>query len=44
MDFFSGKSIALKLFTKYIFIFEMIGLLILVVAIAVVVLSRLDKD
>ena len=43
-DFFSGKSIALKLFTKYVLIFEMIGLLILVVAMAVVVLSRLDKD
>lgn len=43
-DFFSGESIALKLFTKYILIFEIIGLLLLVIAIGVVALSRLDKD
>jgi len=43
-SFLSAKSIALKLFTKYLLIFEMIGLLLLVIALAVVVLSRLDED
>ena len=43
-DFFSGKHIAFQLFTKYVLIFELIGLLLLVIAIAVVALSRLDKD
>ena len=43
-SFLGGKEIALKLFTEYILIFEMIGLLLLVVAIAVVVLSRLDQE
>ena len=41
---FSGTQIALKLFTKYVLIFELIGLLLLVIAIGVVVISRLDKD
>ena len=40
----SVKSIALKLFTDYILIFEMIGLLLLVAAIAATALSRLDQD
>ena len=43
-SFLSAKPIALKLFTEYILIFELIGLLLLVVAIAVVVLSRLDQE
>ena len=43
-DFFSGASIALKLFTKYVLIFELIGLLLLVIAIGVVAILRLDKD
>ena len=43
-EFFSGASIALKLFTKYVLIFEMIGLLLLVIAVGVVALSRLDKE
>ena len=44
VSFLSVKSIALKLFTDYILIFEMIGLLLLVIAIAATALSRLDKD
>lgn len=43
-EFFSGAEIALKLFTKYVLIFEIIGLLLLVIAIGVVALSRLDKE
>ena len=43
LTFFTAKPIALRLFTKYLFIFELIGLLLLVVAIAVVALSRLDS-
>lgn len=43
-SFLEGKQIALKLFTEYLLIFEMIGLLLLVIAIGVVVLSRLDKE
>ena len=43
-SFLGGKQIALKLFTEYLLIFEMIGLLLLLVAIGVVVLSRLDEE
>ena len=43
-EFFSGAHIAIKLFTKYVLIFEIIGLFLLVIAIGVVALSRLDKD
>jgi len=43
-EFFSGASIALKLFTKYVLIFELIGIVLLVIAIGVVTLSRLDKN
>ena len=43
-SFLTGKSIALKLFTEHILIFEMIGLLLLVIAIGVVILSKLDKE
>lgn len=43
-SFLSGTQIALRLFTKYILIFEMIGFLLLVIAIGVVALTRLDKD
>ena len=43
-EFFSGATIAFKLFTKYVLIFELMGLLLLVIALGVVVLSRLDKD
>jgi len=42
--FLSVKPIAIKLFTDYLLIFELIGLLLLVVAIAVVSLSRLDEN
>ena len=42
--FFSGVPIALKLFTKYVLVFEIIGLLLLLIAIGVVALSRLDED
>lgn len=44
LSFLSVKSIAINLFTNYLLIFELIGLLLLVVAIAVVALSRLDKN
>ena len=43
-SFLEGKQIALKLFSEYLLIFEMIGLLLLVIAIGVVVLSKLDKE
>ena len=43
-SFLGGKQIALKIFTEHLLIFEMIGLLLLVIAIGVVVLSRLDKE
>ena len=43
-EFLSAKRIALELFTNYVLIFELMGLLLLVVAIAVVALSRLDED
>ena len=42
-EFLSAKSIALELFTNYALIFELMGLLLLVVAIAVVALSKLDE-
>lgn len=44
LEFFSSKSIALKLFTKHLLIFELLGLLLLVIAIGIVALVRLDKD
>ena len=40
---FSIEDLAMKLFTKYILIFELLGLLLLLVAIGVVILTRLDK-
>ena len=43
-SFLEGKQIAIKLFTDYLLIFEMIGLLLLVIAIGVVILSRVDKE
>ncbi len=43
-EFFSGAYIASKLFTKYVLIFELIGILLLVIAIGVVALLRLDKN
>lgn len=43
-EFFSGSNIALKLFTKYVLIFELIGVMLLVIAIGVVALLRLDKN
>ena len=43
-EFFSGTHIAFKLFIKYVLIFELIGILLLVIAIGVVALLRLDKD
>lgn len=42
LSFLNVRLIALKLFTNYLLIFELIGLLLLVAAIAVVALSRLD--
>ena len=42
--FLEGKQIALRLFTDYLLIFEMIGLLLLVIAIGVVILSKLDEE
>ncbi len=41
---FSLKELALQIFTKYILIFEMLGFLLLIVAIGVVALIRLDRD
>ncbi len=42
--FFSGSAIAGKLFSKYVLIFEIIGLFLLVIAIGAVALIRLDED
>ena len=42
--FLSAKQIAFRLFTEHLLVFEMIGLLLLVIAIAVVVLSKLDRE
>lgn len=44
LDFFSAEQIALTLFTKYLFIFELLGFLLLLVAIGVVMLIRLDRN
>ena len=41
---FSVKNIALQLFTEHLFIFEMLGYLLLLVAIGVVMLIRLGRD
>ena len=43
-EIFSASSIAFQLFTKYVLLFELIGLFLLALAIGVVALSRLDKD
>jgi len=40
----SLKHLAFQIFTKYVLIFEALGFLLLIVAIGVVVLSRLDRD
>ena len=44
LSFFSAKEIAFKLFGKYVLIFEMIGLFLLLIAIGAVALARLDKE
>ena len=43
LSFFSAKNMALKLFTKHIFLFEMLGFLLLLIAIGIVILVRLDR-
>ncbi|MCY4320902.1 MAG: NADH-quinone oxidoreductase subunit J [Bdellovibrionaceae bacterium] len=43
-SFLEGREIALRLFTEHLLVFEMIGLLLLVIAIGVVILSKLDKE
>lgn len=42
--FLSAGELALKLFIEYVLIFEMIGFLLLLIAIGVVAIARLDKD
>ena len=44
LSFFETKQMAFKLFTKYLFIFEVLGLLLLLIAVGVVALTRLEKD
>ena len=44
LKFFEVKEMALKLFTKYLLIFEILGLLLLLIAVGVVSLTRLEKD
>ena len=44
MEIFSANKIALLLFTKYVLIFELIGIALLLIALGVTALSRLDKD
>lgn len=43
-DFLSARQIALNLFTNHLLVFELIGLLLLIVAIGVVAIVRLDRD
>lgn len=42
-DIVQTKSIAHVLFTQYIFVFEWLGLLLLIIAVGVVVLTRMDS-
>ena len=42
-ELFSAKSLGLALFTKYVLLFEIIGILLLAAAIGVTSLIRLDK-
>ena len=44
LDFFSAKAIAGLLFTKYVLAFEVLGVLLLLIAVGVVALTRLEKD
>ena len=44
LTFFETKEMALKLFTKYLLVFEILGLLLLLIALGVVALTRLEKD
>lgn len=44
LKIFGIKEMALKLFTKYLLIFEVLGLLLLLIAVGVVSLTRLEKD
>ena len=44
LSFFSAKNMALKLFTKHIFLFEMLGFLLLLIAVGIVILVRLDRE
>ena len=44
LKFFGVKEMAFKLFTKYLFVFEILGLLLLLIAVGVVTLIRLEKD
>ena len=41
---FEAKAIAIKLFAKYLLIFEILGFVLLLIAIGAVALIRLDRD
>ena len=44
LEFFSAKATAELLFTKYVLAFEVLGVLLLLIAVGVVALTRLEKD
>ena len=44
LKIFEVKAIGLKIFTKYLLVFEVLGLLLLIIAVGVVALTRLEKE
>ena len=44
LGFFSAKHIASLLFTKYVLAFEVLGLLMILIAVGVVALTRLERE
>ena len=44
LGFFSAKHIARLLFTKYVLAFEVLGLLMILIAVGVVALTRLERE
>ena len=44
LKIFEVKEIGLKIFTKYLLVFEVLGLLLLLIAVGVVALTRLEKE
>ena len=44
LGFFSAKHIARLLFTKYVLAFEVLGILLILIAVGVVALTRLERE